>query len=291
MANFILSAFADEASNTLDGQIAALKRNGIPLLEPRNIGGGIIDKTDDELKEIRRKLDEVGVGISSLGSPIGKYKIEDDFEPHLNSFFRALRACEILGTDKMRVFSFFVRKDELDKYRPEVMLRMNVMLDEAAKHGVTLCHENESNIYGETPERVSDLLASNPTLYGVFDAANFIMENCSVTDGFSATAARLKYIHIKDMVASAKVNVPVGEGDGKYDEILQAVDKLTEGTVILTLEPHLHFFRAFAQIDSHQFHSAKDFASGDEAFDFAATALKNLLTKLGYKEENNIWKK
>ena len=291
MAKYILSAFADEASNTLEGQIAALKRNGIPLLEPRNIGGGIVDKTDDELNLIHKRLDEAGIGVSSLGSPIGKYKIEDDFEPHFNSFLRALRACEILGTDKMRLFSFFVKKDELDKYRPEVMRRMAAMIDEAEKHGIKLCHENESNIYGEKPERVSDLLSANSKLYGVFDAANFIMENCSVADGFEATAARLGYIHVKDMVAAAKVNVPVGEGDAGYDKVLNAVDKLTDKTIILTLEPHLHFFRAFAEIDSHKFHSAKDFASGDEAFDFAAEALKNLLKKLGYKEENNIWKK
>ena len=290
MAEFIISAFADEASNTLEGQIDALKRNGLIMLEPRNIEGSIVDKTDDELFVIRRGLDDAGIKISSLGSPIGKYKIEDDFEPHFEKFKRALRACEILGTDRMRVFSFFVKKDELDKYRGEVMRRMEIMLAEAEKHGIKLCHENESNIYGEKPERVGDLLASLPSLYGIFDAANYIMEDCSVIDGFEATAKRLEYVHVKDMV-KAKVNVPVGEGMGRYDEILQKIDGMTDRTFILTLEPHLHFFRAYAEIDSHKFHSAKDFASAGEAFDFAVASLKNLLAKLGYKEEDHIWKK
>ena len=290
MAEFIISAFADEASNTLDGQIDTLKRNGLTMLEPRNIEGSVIDKTDEELCVIRRGLDDAGIRISSLGSPIGKYKIEDDFAPHFEKFKRALRACEILGTNRMRVFSFFVKKDELDKYRAEVMRRMEVLLEEAEKHGVKLCHENESNIYGETPERVNDLLSSLPSLYGIFDAANFIMEDCSVTDGFDATAKRLEYVHVKDM-AAAKVNVPVGEGLGRYEEILQRIGDMTDRRFILTLEPHLHFFRAFAEIDSHKFHSAKDFASAGEAFDFAVGALKNMLEKLGYKEEDHIWKK
>ena len=53
MAKFILSAFADEAGDSLDAQIAALQRNGIGYIEPRAIDKkGVIFKTDEELKEI-----------------------------------------------------------------------------------------------------------------------------------------------------------------------------------------------------------------------------------------------
>lgn len=289
MARFILSAFADEASDSLAGQIAALKRNGIPCLEPRSVGGNIVDKSDEELFSIGKVLDENGIKISSLGSPIGKYKIEDDFAPHYEKFLRALRACELLGTDRMRVFSFFVDKNDPRKYRDEVLSRMTTMLDEAEKRGIKLCHENESNIYGQDPEQVADLLGSLPSLYGVFDAANYIMEGKSVEDGLCATLRRLEYLHVKDMRRAEKVNVPVGEGDGHYDEVLKKVDSLTDRTVTLTLEPHLHFFRAFAEIDSHTFRTAKDFKSNDDAFDAAAENLKKLLIELGYHEEDQIW--
>ena len=73
MAKFILSAFADEAGNSLPQQIAALQRNGIGYIEPRNVDKkGVIFKTETELKEIRRALDDGGIRTSSLGSPIGK---------------------------------------------------------------------------------------------------------------------------------------------------------------------------------------------------------------------------
>ena len=55
MAEFYLSAFADEASIELDGQIAALKRNGITHIELRNVSGALTDKSDDELCEIVAK--------------------------------------------------------------------------------------------------------------------------------------------------------------------------------------------------------------------------------------------
>ena len=72
MAQFLISGFADEVSPDLQKQIEALKRNGIGYLEPRNIDGGIIKKTDEELYAIRARLDEAGIGISSLGSPMDR---------------------------------------------------------------------------------------------------------------------------------------------------------------------------------------------------------------------------
>ena len=87
MARFALSAFADEAGSTLDEQIAALKENGIDYIEPRKINGkGILELSDDEIIEIKKKLDSAGIKVNSLGSPIGKYPINEDFVPHLRDF-------------------------------------------------------------------------------------------------------------------------------------------------------------------------------------------------------------
>ena len=79
MGRFILSAFADEASSKLEKQIAALQRNGIGYIEPRNISGCLTKKTDEELTEIAQTLSAAGIRVSSLGSPIGKIGIDDDF--------------------------------------------------------------------------------------------------------------------------------------------------------------------------------------------------------------------
>ena len=131
MAEFLISAFADETSNDPDHQIAALKRNGLRMIEPRNIGGGIVDRTDAELDAFADKLDRAGIGISALGSPIGKYDIDKPFDAHMTDFRRALEVCRRLGTDRMRMFSFFVPQERLKECRAEVLRRLSVMLEEA----------------------------------------------------------------------------------------------------------------------------------------------------------------
>ena len=152
MARFILSAFADEAGTSLDEQISALLSNGIYHIEPRNIGGkGILEHTEEELKEIKARLDENGIKVGSLGSPIGKYNIEDDFAPHFELFKKALAAAKILDTENIRMFSFFIPEGEREKYKGEVFARLTAMTDEAEKYGINLCHENEAKIYGEAP--------------------------------------------------------------------------------------------------------------------------------------------
>jgi sugar phosphate isomerase/epimerase len=113
MAQFLISAFADEAGSTLEEQIAALKRNGLRCIEPRSVRGNMVEKSDEELEAIAAKLREEGIAVSSLGSPIGKYDIDAPFEEHLKTFRRALQACKILGAKNMRIFSFFVPQDRL----------------------------------------------------------------------------------------------------------------------------------------------------------------------------------
>ena len=161
MAKFILSAFADEAGTSLNEQIAALKRNDIDYIEPRNINGKpILTLTDEELALVKSELDKNGIKVNSLGSPIGKYPINEPFEKHLVDFKRALEVCKALDTDKMRMFSFFTKQDELSKYRDEVLSRLNEMCRIAKENGITLCHENESEIYGQNPEEMLDLMNS-----------------------------------------------------------------------------------------------------------------------------------
>lgn len=292
MAEFLISAFADETSTDPDHQIEALKRNRLRLIEPRNIGGGIVDRSDAELDAFADKLDREGIGISALGSPIGKFGIDKDFDEHLTVFRRALEVCRRLGTDRMRMFSFFVPQERLRECRAEVLRRLSVMLEEADRAGVTLCHENESNIYGQNPAEVADLLNSLPGLYGIFDAANYVMNDADPLAGVEATLIRPAYLHMKDAIGAEKAIVPVGMGDGRYEEVLRRVDTAMDGLVYLTVEPHLHIFESYRKIDSHRLKTGISFDNSDDAFDCAVAAVKKMLTNLGYREgEDLIWRK
>ena len=210
MAEFVLSAFADEAGNSLDEQIAALRGNGIRYIEPRNIDGkGILDHTEESLASIKERLDAAKIKVGSLGSPIGKYDITADFESYLVTFEKALRACEILGTKKMRMFSFFVEQDKLAEHRDEVIRRLQIMVDLATERGITLCHENESRIYGQMPAEVNDLMDNVKGLKAIFDPANYRMNDGDVMAGIEATLKNFAYLHIKDAVYQTQTILPL----------------------------------------------------------------------------------
>lgn len=293
MAEFYLSAFADEAADSLDGQIEALKEAGIAFIEPRSIDKkGILDLTEEELVAVRRKLDEAGIRTGSLGSPIGKYGIHEDFESYKETFERALTACRILGTDKMRMFSFFVEREELSEVRTEVLRRLRCLTERAAEAGVTLCHENESRIYGQMPKEVGDLLASIPALRGIYDPANYIVNGADPEEGLHATLPSFLYMHVKDASFEDGSILPAGEGDGRIGEMLSLIDAHTNAPVMLTVEPHLRLFDAFASIDAHTLKGRHAFKSNRESFAYAVGALESILTKNGYhKGENGRWKR
>ena len=287
MAKYVLSAFADEASDSLEGQIAALLRNGIYRIEPRNINGKSVSyMSEAELKAVRSALDEAGIGVSSLGSPIGKYPIHDDFGPHFEQFEKALFAAKALGADRIRMFSFFCKKEERGEVRGEVLSRLVAMLDRAEQEGITLCHENEADIYGEMPSEVQDLLHTLPKLKGIFDPANYRMAGANIHEGIKATLPSLSYIHIKDAIFEEQMIVPAGEGEGEIPYLLDLVDRQFDGVIYLTLEPHLKLFGTYAAIDQHDLKGKYQFSTNDESFDFAANALKEVLKGLGFSENS-----
>ena len=290
MANYYLSAFADEACDSIQDQINALKDNGISYIEPRFVNGkGILALSEAELYELEAELSKNGIKVGSLGSPIGKYDIKADFETHLKDFDKAINACNILKTNKMRMFSFYVKQDELTEYKDEVIKRLQVMCDIAKENGIILCHENESEIYGQMPAEVDILLDEVDGLQGIFDAANYRMNDGDVIAGINATLKKFAYIHIKDAHYASQTILPAGEGEGQLDLILDRVGKEVEGDVMLTVEPHLMLFAAYSEIDNHELKGRYNFKTKREAFDFAVTMLKNLLEKIGYKEQNGKW--
>ena len=290
MANYYLSAFADEAGDSIQDQINALKDNGINYIEPRFVNGkGILALSEAELYELEAELSKNGIKVGSLGSPIGKYDIKADFETHLKDFDKAITACKILKTNRMRMFSFYVKQDELTEYKDEVIKRLQVMCDIAKENGIILCHENESEIYGQMPAEVDILLDEVDGLQGIFDAANYRMNDGDVIAGINATLKKFAYIHIKDAHYASQTILPAGEGEGQLDLILDRVGKEVEGDVMLTVEPHLMLFAAYSEIDNHELKGRYNFKTKREAFDFAVTMLKNLLEKIGYKEQNGKW--
>ena len=282
MVQFKLSAFADELSPEIDRQIEWLTANGLELLEIRGVDGTpVADITLEKAREVRAKLDAAGIGISAVGSPAGKIGINDDFAPHLEKFRHLCDICDVLGAKRMRIFSFFMPDgEEPEKYRDEVMRRLGAFAAIANERGITLCHENEKGIYGDTPERCRDIYNEfGGAIKNVFDHANYI--SCGVEPfphAFGIVGETLSYMHIKDADKNAEM-VPAGEGVGRIPETLAAVRKMYDGEFILTLEPHLMEFSGLQGLEKegHTSNLGNRYASPEAAFDCALRALKRYI--------------
>lgn len=280
-----LCAFADEASPQLSEQIAALNKHQIPYLEIRGVNGKNVSKcTPEEAVEWKKELDAGGIRVWSIGSPLGKVAIDKPFEEHLALAENLFRIANVLECDKVRMFSFYETEEgDLDR----ICANLTALCELAARYDITLYHENEKGIWGDTAERCVELLDRVPALHSVFDPANYVQCHQDIPAALALLQARTDYYHIKDALSEDGSIVPPGLGDGHLLEMLDGIDRDT----VLTLEPHLKVFDGYGGIDHSELKNKYVYKTSEESFAAAVDALKALLIKLNYKEENRTWKK
>lgn len=277
---FTISAFADEIDPDPVKQIEVLKGCGVRHIEFRSIyTTNVLALSDLQIQEFKSLLDKNGFKLSAIGSPIGKIKIDDPFEPHLEKFKRAIHLCGVFGTKNIRVFSYYP-PDGFDgnwaPWRSEVMNRMTQKCELAKKAGVRLIHENEHRIFGDSPERVTDLMTTvrksfGPEVIGaVHDPANFVFCGYDPWQGWLASKPWLVHFHIKDWKAGEPHGSLPGEGQGRMaDVIADAVSMGYSG--FATMEPHLLGGGPTGGV------------TGPDLFPKAVAAFKAILDKAGAK--------
>jgi len=283
MANYILSAFADEYASDIDKQIEGLLENGVHGIEIRGVDGtNISEITLEKAEEVKAKFDKAGIKVTSIGSPIGKIKLSDDFQAHLDKLRHVIKVAKILGTDRIRMFSFYMEEGvDYAACRAEVMEKLGKMLEIAKAENMTLCHENEKGIYGDNADRCLDIQKEfGGEIKCVFDPANFI--ECGFETypyAFSLLKDHILYFHIKDSFGLGKI-VPAGEGMGHIPEILAEADKLYDRDVILSVEPHLSNFDGFAALEKEgNLEFKKDKSNSEITFGIAVSAIKKIISK------------
>lgn len=279
--SFRLCAFADEADASLDGQICALQKNSIHLIELRGVDGkNVADLTEADAYNIRTRLDNAGIAVWSIGSPIGKTDISEDPEKEQNRFLHVLTLARILGAQCIRLFSFYGTGGDASCF-PAVVSRLTGFLRAAAGSGIVLCHENEKGIYGEKAAACRELHRALPDLHAVFDPANFVQAGEEVPAAWRLLSPYVYYGHIKDAKVNGDIVVP-GEGDGALASYLPLFP--TDRTCVLTVEPHLSSFVGLAGLEKEGARSVVNtvrFRDNREAFDGAVSALRRVIADCG----------
>ncbi len=272
-----LCAFADEAAESLSGQIAALHRNGIRLIEARSIDGvNIADLSLDAARTAQRRFTDNGIAVWALGTPYGKCSLGESFREE--TLFRLLRRlCElarVFECGRLRIFSFYNAYGK----KEQVLDLLSRSVRIATEYGVELYHENEKDIYGDVPDRVLDLTAADGLRF-VYDPANYIQSGVPAEESLRKALPLASYCHIKDILSAGGEIVPAGEGDGRIPQLI----RLLKDDTVLTVEPHLSVFSGLSDIQTRGLKTRYIFANNDESFDAAAAALKRLLTQAGYR--------
>ena len=268
-----LAAFADEISPNLDEQIRVCRENHVTHFELRGVNNlNVLDFDAPLRREIKAKLAEHGMGVASIGSPIGKVKVTDSWDAHFERFKIAVESAEFFAAPFIRVFSYYPPDSGGDPraYRNEVLRRMSAQVDYIRDRDVVLVHENEIKIYGEKGAQCLDLMRSidSPKLRCAFDFANFVQAGERPIDNWAALKPYTAHIHIKDALRGSGKVVPAGKGDGDLEAILP--DAWRSGyRGFLSLEPHLAKHEQFSGF------------SGPDLFKTAADALKDLCRRAG----------
>lgn len=282
-----LSAFADEASPKLSGQIEALLRNGISYIDVRSVEGkNVLDFTPEEARGYNDALRAAGIRVYSIGSPIGKVDIDCDFDEYLKSAAHIFELAKIFETDRVRMFSFF-EAYEKEELVIEYLKRLVKLADE---YGVKLYHENEKKIFGDNAERTVKILDSVPGLLSIYDPANFVEVGEDMQKAMELLHKRTDHFHIKDVIRETGELVPAGYGDGMLRELVENIDPNAD-EMVLTVEPHLAIFAGYAAIDDTEMKNKFKFETNGEAFDAAVSAIKRVITGAGYKENKGAFVK
>lgn len=287
MEHIILSGFSDEIAPELDLQLAALQEWGVTHLELRAADGvNVSDFTPEKVREVKAKLEAAGISVSSIGSPLGKIGIQEDFAPHLDKLKRTLEIQKELGAPYVRMFSFYIPQDQNPAdFREEVLDRLGRMVEEAKAWDSVLLHENEKDIYGDNASRCKELMDAfyGPHFQAVFDFANFVQVGQETLPAYELLKPYVTYVHVKDAQWGTGTVVPASQGDGHVGEIL--ADLIGGGWKgFLSLEPHLTDFAGLAALeqDPQKRGSALD---GKAAWKLALDALHTILETIPQAKE------
>lgn len=279
-----ISGFIDEIDQTFIQELEVAKSLSMNYIELRSINGKNISEIPlNEIYSIKNELDKRRLKVSAIGSPIGKIRVDDDFISHLKKYDHILKICKILDVKYIRIFSFFMSKDEKEYYENEVYSRLNIFLDKIKDTNIILLHENEKDIYGDDIESCLKLVNNikNPQFKLIFDMANFVQVGENALKAYENLKDYIEYFHLKDAKMFSNENVLLGTGDGDIKKILlELYKKNYKG--FLSLEPHLTNFSTLQQLELDDIRERKtQYQSGEEAFRLTYKTLKNMIETIG----------
>ncbi|MGI2302664.1 sugar phosphate isomerase/epimerase family protein [Staphylococcus cohnii] len=291
--NIEISGFSDEIASDFQTQLKTVNELGMRYISLRGINDKNIGDYSVEMikKDVVPRLKQWDIGVSSIGSPIGKIYINDEnaFKKQLTMLKALCEISQLLNCQYIRIFSFYIPKeDNFDAYKDIVISKLKEFAKIAEQYNIILLHENEKDIFGDIARRCKLILdeVNSPNFKAIFDFANFVQCGEDTQDCYDLLSDDIAYIHIKDAVYKDNFNVLCGTGDGQIESILvQFFESGYQG--FLTLEPHLVVFDAIKDLElEHSTETIQNSAAKDgaEGYKMQYEALLKILSNINKKE-------
>lgn len=210
--------------------------------------------TADEIKDIRKQLDDAGVTLSVLDTAFYKIALpgskplheganelnpaEGEFARQMDELKQAADTAHALGTNKLRIFTF-LRVPDPNSIFERIVEELHKALAVAKQHDVVLVVENEHSCNTATGTETAQLFKAIPDkrLMHNWDPGNCFEggEEPFPKAWNMLDHKRIAHIHLKD--AAGKLWKPIGAGEIDFTGQFKALKKMKySGT--LSLETH-----------------------------------------------------
>ncbi|SEN86922.1 sugar phosphate isomerase/epimerase [Paenibacillus sp. OV219] len=254
-----LGVITDEVSSDIITALDFAAANGLKHIEIRSVDNrNVLVLSDEEADRIRTEAQSRGLFISCIASPVFKCALDasrqvaegDRFNQaersvteHFAMLERALELGERLGTNRIRIFSFWREEEPIARFEAEIVSHLTRAAKLAEERGMLLLLENEPSCNGGFAVEIARLAAvvQSPALRILWDPGNEQYgSKPSYPEGYSAVREFIAHVHLKDVVLDAEGKpraVPIGAGLVPYEAHFHALRE--DGyTGLFTIETH-----------------------------------------------------
>ena len=229
-----LGILTDEVSGIFPEALDWAAEVGLKHVEIRTVNGANVAVIDDDTaRDVRRQVEARGLFVSAVASPVFKCALdpsrpvasgdrfgqqEENVEAHFAKLQRMIAVAKLLGTHRIRVFSFWRERESL-QYREEIVLHLKRAAEIARQNEALLLVENEVACNGGYAAEVAEMVRAvdSPAVRALWDPGN---EAYAGREAFPAGYGHMKdvlaHVHLKDAYIRHDGKprcVPLGSGD------------------------------------------------------------------------------
>lgn len=248
----------DEVSANFDEALDWIAGNGLKHVEVRVIDGkNVSTLSDEQVRDVRKRVEHRGLYVSAISSPVFKCALdptrqvasgdrfgqqEESVEAHFGKLDRVMAIAKLLGTRRIRIFSFW-REIEPARYRDDIVKALSRAADAAAAKDIQLLLENEPACNGGFAAEIGDLVrtVNSPALRALWDPGNEVYGGREAFPaGYELVKDVLAHVHMKDAYHRQDGSprcVPMGSGDLALLAQLKAL-KADGYAGLFTIETH-----------------------------------------------------